>query len=134
MASCIYSEPYGQINGAVGSDKRYICRKKTHRFFGMKIEGKGEIYKREPRNYKEYPIVGREKETVEKFQWAFQQMKRELADSEHLEYWKKRFMRQVKHPDSKILDKNGRPKEYKDFKSYVRAMLIRGMYEIELIG
>ena len=30
----------------------------------MKTEGKGEIYKREPRDYKEFPIVGREKETI----------------------------------------------------------------------
>ena len=134
MASCIYSEPYEQINGAIGRDKRYICRQKTHHIFGMKIEGKGEIYKREPRDYKEFPIIGREKETVEKFQWAFQQMKRELADSEHFEYWKKRFMRQVEHPDMEILDKNGRPKVYKEFKSYVRAMLIRGRYEIELVA
>ncbi len=133
MSECIFSEPYEQINGAIGRDKRYICRKKTHHIFGLKIEGKGEIYKREPRNYKQCPIVGREKETVEKFQWAFRQMERELADEGHFEYWKQRFIRQVEHPDVEILDKRGRPKVYKDFKAYVRAMLIRGRYEIALV-
>ena len=134
MADCIFSEPYGQINGAIGKDKRYVCRQKTHRIFGMKIDGKGEIYKREPRNYKAFPIVGREKETVEKFQWAFRQMERELANPDHFAYWKQRFVRQVEHPDVEILDKRGRPKVYKDFKAYVRAMLMRGRYEIALVS
>jgi len=130
--------PVDEITGAVGTRKDCVCRRKHYKIDGgPTIEGKKELYKVcNPRDYKNTPQVGAEKESSMAFSQARQlRIKVQTEMPELLEKWKAAFLRQLQTPDEDSpMNKNGKRKMYVKLDNYMETKIrLRGM-NVEAVG
>jgi len=124
--------PVDEIQGAVGTRKDCVCRRKHYKIDdkGHTVEGKKELYKVcNPRNYKKTPQVGLEKASSDAFSQARKlRIKVQTEMPELLERWRAAFLHQLKCADQDSPWIGGKRKQYLKLDNYMETKIrLRGM-------